>query len=95
MQRTTPGTSGSDYNYFMVSGVVGGGRQDKNLSPMSLNTIPVYEITKAATKRAKSLLTTCEFVVRDRPRRACALFTEREVSFRVEASTRTMTKESS
>ena len=28
-------------------------------------------------------------------RRACALFTEREVSFRVEASARTMTKESS
>jgi hypothetical protein len=28
-------------------------------------------------------------------RRACALFTEREVSFRVEASVRTMTKESS
>ena len=27
--------------------------------------------------------------------RACALFTEREVSFRVEASARTMTKESS
>jgi hypothetical protein len=27
-------------------------------------------------------------------RRACALFTEREVSFRVEASARTMTKES-
>jgi hypothetical protein len=26
VQRTTPGTSGSDYNYFMVSGVVGGGR---------------------------------------------------------------------
>jgi hypothetical protein len=68
VQRTTPGTSGSNYNYFMVSGVVGGGRQDKNLSPTSLNTIPVYEITKAATKRAKSLLTTCKFVVRDRPR---------------------------
>ena len=28
-------------------------------------------------------------------RRACALFTKREVSFRVEASARTMTKESS
>ena len=38
MQRTTPGTSGSDYYYFMVSGVVGGGRQDKNLSHTSLNT---------------------------------------------------------
>ena len=52
VQGTTPGTSGSD---FMVSGVVGGGREDKNLSPTSLNTIPVYEITKAATKPAKSL----------------------------------------
>jgi len=50
---------GRDYYNFMVSGVVGGGRQDKNLSPTSLNSIPVYKITKAATKPARSLLKTC------------------------------------
>ena len=34
---------GEGYSYFMVSGPVGVGRY-KNLSPTSLNSIPVYEI---------------------------------------------------
>ena len=34
----------------MVSSIVGGGRKDKNPSPMYLKSIPVYKITKAARR---------------------------------------------
>jgi hypothetical protein len=58
----------------MVSGVVGGWRAlRKNLSPTALNSIPMYEITKAATKPARSA-TTCSSVVTNPFFSFCPLF---------------------
>ena len=44
--RRPGGGRGGGIILIFCSGVVGGGRKDKNLSSMSFNSIPVYEITK-------------------------------------------------
>ncbi len=49
------GGRGGGIILILCSGFVGGGRKDKNLSPTSFNSIPVYEITKAA----RNLLEAC------------------------------------